>query len=107
MVEIWGMRQKVSWLELSLKGKKHGRWPVNIDTKFKTVIFHLIILVVTGGIMFLVLSLVNFSGQTLILLGIIFLILNYIFTTWKVDSFHTEIGKLIISATFKKKKLNN
>lgn len=96
------MRQKVHWLSQSLAGKEHGRWPVHIDTKFKTIIFHLLIFIMSGGISYLILKTLNLSESTLIFVGIAVLIINYIFTTWKVDKFHTEIGKLISRAKIKK-----
>ncbi|HSW48263.1 MAG TPA: hypothetical protein VLG67_04240 [Candidatus Saccharimonadales bacterium] len=97
-LEIWGMREKVEWLRVSLDNKKHGKWPVNINTKFKTVILHVLVLLVTSGVAFLVLKALNLSEQTLIVVGIIILLVNYIFTTYKVDKFHVEIGKLIKQA---------
>ncbi len=97
MIEIWGMRQKVSWLALSLKGKNHGKWPVNIDTKVKTLVLHVLVLLITGGGGFVLLKFLNPTDESLITLGIIVLILNYIVTTYKVDKFHSEIGKIIKS----------
>lgn len=97
-IEIWGMRQKVSWLSQSLDGKKHGKWPVHIDTKLKTLIFHVIILFIITGLSYVLLKWLNFTNGALVTLGIVILIINYIFTTWKVDKFHMEIGRLIKDA---------
>ena len=97
-IEIWGMRQKVEWLHLSLGKKPHSRWPVNIDTKLQVGLIHAaIVLLVTGG-GYWVLSLINLPTESVIILGIVILLLNYVITTWKVDSFHTEIGRLIRKA---------
>jgi 1,4-dihydroxy-2-naphthoate octaprenyltransferase len=95
ILEVWGMRQKVSWLSKSMKGESHGSWPVNIDTKLKTAVLHLLILLVFLGLAFSVLKFLNLSDRTLIVLGIVTLLASYVYTTWKVDSFHSEIGKLI------------
>jgi hypothetical protein len=92
------MRQKVEWLRLSLKGEKHGRWFVNIDTKLKTIALHIFVLLAAGGIAFLVLKISNLSNRSVVLLGIIILLINYLFTTYKVDKFHEEIGSLIKKA---------
>jgi hypothetical protein len=97
LIEIWGMRQKVDWLKLSLDGKEHGHWPVNINTKFKTVILHIFILLFSGGSAYLLLQFFNFDNESLILIGIMILFVNYVFTTWLVDKFHMEIGRLIKS----------
>jgi len=98
VIEIWGMRQKVSWLDLSLAGKKHGRWPVNIDTKFKTLVLHILIILISGGGAYLLLKLLNMSNEKLVFIGIVISIVNYICTTWKVDSYHSEIGRIIKNA---------
>lgn len=89
------MRQKVSWLSQSLAGKEYGKWPIHIDTKLKTLIFHVIILLLATGPSYTLLQWLNFKNEDLVILGIVVLIINYIFTTWKVDKFHSEIGELI------------
>ena len=91
ILEIWGMRQKVEWLRLVLDNKKHGSWPVNIDTKFKTVVLHTAIFLTSAGLAFLILKSINLSEQTLVILGIVILLAGYVYTTWKVDLFHSEI----------------
>jgi hypothetical protein len=103
LIEIWGMRQKVDWLKLSLDGKEHGRWPANINTNFKTVLLHIFILLLSGGSAFLVLQLLNFNNESLIFIGIMILFINYVSTTWLIDKFHREIGRLIKSAKTKGK----
>lgn len=103
MIEIWGMRQKVSWLALSLKGEQHGKWFVNIDSKIKTLLLHTFILLFSGGIAYAALLWWNFTNESLVVIGIIMFLLNYIFTTIYVDRFHTAIGKLISGAKKSKK----
>lgn len=94
--EIWGMRQKVQWLKASMHGKPHGRWPINVNTKLKTVLLHSFILVLFGGIAFFLLKSIDFSAIKLVQFGIVALLFNYAYTTWKVDRFHNEIGELIV-----------
>lgn len=97
-LEIWGIVQKVEWLRLSLANQKHGTWPININTKLKTIILHVLILLLSGGAGFVILKILNLSREGLVLVGITILLINYVVTTWKVDKFHEEIGKLIKKA---------
>src|SRR5437868_922418 len=92
--EVWGIRQKVQWLKLASSGKPHGRWPLNIDTGLKTVILHACLLLFFSAISFVVLGSFNLSADVLIKIGIILLLFNYAYTTWKVNRFHEEIGEL-------------
>lgn len=95
MMEIWGMREKVSWLDAAMSGKEHSKWPISIDATAKRVIaFHATVLLLVSGLVYFLLKWLNFSETSLIILGIVILITSYIITTWKVDKFHTEIGKL-------------
>ena len=93
--ELWGMKQKVSWLSLVLDKLEHGNWPMNINTKLKAVIFHIFILIVSSWLFYIVLRLLHLSDQSLVFTGIVLLVANYIYTTWNVDNYHTQIGKLI------------
>jgi hypothetical protein len=95
MLEIWGMRQKVEWLRLILDKKEHGRWPINIDTKLKTAVLHALMLILTTAVGSFVLTYLNLTDKFLLVIGIVVLLVNYILTTWSVDKFHSEIGKLI------------
>lgn len=97
-IEIWGMRQKVSWLALAQDGQEHGRWPINLDTKFKTIVLHGSILLLFAGLFCVVLKTLNLSDRHLVIAGIIILLINYICTTWCVDVYHSQIGKLIKKA---------
>lgn len=94
-IEVWGMRQKVQWLGQAMAGQKHGKWPINIDSKLKTVILHALILFASTSFFVLVLNVVQLSNDGLIITGVSALMINYIFTTWKVDRFHKEIGRII------------
>ncbi len=94
-IEIWGMRQKVRWLASSLAEKPHGSWPINIDTKLKTWLLHIGIVLLVGGAAYLLLMALDIGEQQLVLLGVLILALNYTLTTWKVDKFHYEIGQLM------------
>jgi hypothetical protein len=98
LIEIWGMRQKAEWLSMSLDGKEHRRWPVDINTKFKTIILHLLILLIVSSIAYFLLTFLNFNNESLVFIGITILLINYLTTTWLVDKFHSEIGKLIYDA---------
>ncbi len=95
VVEIWGMRQKVQWLKLSMSGRPHGHWPINIDSKTKTILLHFLILFVIGGSAFVILKLMHLQETTLLITGISVFLINYIYVTWRVDCFHAEIGELI------------
>lgn len=97
-IEIWGMQQKVSWLSLSLLGKPHGKWPINVNTKFKTVLLHGSILFLFVTISYLALKALDLSDKRLVLISIILLLINYICTTWRVDIYHNQIGNLINKA---------
>lgn len=103
-MEIWGMREKVRWLRISLDGKEHGKWPINIDaTPRRVIAFHTTLLLLISGFVYFALRLLNLSPEMLVILGIAILLFNYAFTTWKVDKFHTEIGKLIRNVKQKNK----
>ncbi len=95
MVEVWGMSQKVHWLDMTMQGKEHGHWPLNIDSLLKTILLHGGILLLFGGLAWLTLDYLDLADRTLIIVGIVLLLDNYIVTTWKVNSFHTKIGRLI------------
>jgi hypothetical protein len=95
MIEIWGMRQKVRWLKLSLRGVQHGRWPINIDTKFKTILLHSIIWLGCVGILLIFFNFLKVSNSDLIIISLLAIFTSYIYTTWKVDKFHIEIGEVI------------
>lgn len=93
--EIWGMRQKVQWLDARIHGKKHSTWPININTELKAYGLHAALFVSITFIVFGILSVINLSSKNLILAGIITLTTSYILTTNKVHAFHLEIGKLL------------
>ena len=97
-IEIWGMRQKVSWLGLVQKGQMHGKWPINVDTKLKTVGLHASILILFGGLFYLILRTLKLSDHNLVVTGIVILLINYACTTWCVDIYHNQIGQLIKKA---------
>ena len=94
-IEIWGMSQKVSWLMSIRRGERIRPWPVNINSFFRTIILHSAILIVAGGGAFVMLGLLPWSANGYLALGIALLLLNYAYTTWKVDKFHARIGKVI------------
>ena len=94
-IEVWGMRQKVSWLSSTRRDKVHGHWPVNINTGLKTIILHGYIIGLVGGLSILTLGIMDLSQTRLVTLGITTLLFNYIFTTWHVDKFHNEISQEI------------
>lgn len=104
-LEIWGMRQKVRWLRISMQGRRHGKWPFDIDSKLKSASLHSAIFIVTTGVMFLILESLGISDRALIGIGISVLIVSYIHTTWKIDTYHTEIGSLISKAKKAHKRL--
>lgn len=93
--EIWGMRQKVQWLDARMNHQKHGKWPININTALKAYGLHAAILVLITGVTYLGLSAFNISSTRLILTGIILLATSYTWTTAKVHFYHLEIGKLL------------
>lgn len=79
-------------------GKKHGKWPVNIDTLAKTAWLHFSILFVLTGLFYVLFLALDISNQTLLVLGLLILVFNYCSTTFLVDRFHGEIGGLIKGA---------
>lgn len=104
MIEVWGMRQKVDWLKITLKGEAHGKWLINIDTRSKTVAVHVFILIFFGGIAYAVLMLLDLQASTLAVSGVVLLLVNYFYTTWKVNQFHEEIGLIIRESKAKNKQ---
>ncbi len=100
-IEIWGMRQKVGWLSIVQNGQMHGKWPINVNTKLKTVVLHSTILLLFGGLFYLILKALNLSDHNLVVTGIVILLINYACTTWCVDIYHNQIGKLITKANKK------
>lgn len=94
-IEVYGMRQKIHWLKSAMNGKAHGHWPIHIDTRLKTGVLHLFILIFFGGISFVLIKSIDLSMTSLVATALIVLLLNYIRTTWKVNLFHDEIGQLI------------
>lgn len=93
--EIWGVRQKVSWLSARMGGRPHGKWPININTDFKAYGLHAALFFIITCLVFFVLLLVDVSNQSLLLSGVIFLIISYAWTTTAVHEYHLEIGKLL------------
>ena len=61
LFEIWGIRQKVSWLGLVTNGKPHGTWPINVDSLLKVWGLHLAILMVVSATSYELLRLLNTS----------------------------------------------
>ena len=96
--EIWGIRQKVDWLDSAQNSLQHSKWPMNINTKLVALAFHTIMLLLISGILFIFLKVFDLSDRNLILVGIIILVTNYATTTWFVDGYHSQIGKLITKA---------
>lgn len=94
-LEIWGIRQKVHWLKMSMQGLGHGAWPINIDSKAKTAVLHTAIFLTVTGVVILCLNFLNISEKGLFILGIFVLTASYIYTTWRVDQYHSEIESLI------------
>ncbi len=93
--EIWGIRQKVSWLTARMDSKPHGAWPLNIDTLAKTLLLHSLMFIVFSGFSFALFSYLNLSIETSLQLSILFLVFTYSFTVFGMDAFHGDIGKLI------------
>ncbi len=98
IMEVWGIKQKVRWLDTVQNGSNHGRWPMNVNTKIKALLFHIVILVIFCGFFLFILKIMNLSERSLIVMGIVVLLANYANTTWQVDSYHAQIGKLITRA---------
>lgn len=94
--EVWGMAQKVLWLERRLRKRPIGRWPINIDRPWKTIVLHLLLLVVVGAIVWVTLGQLGNQRQRLAAAAILLLI-NYGLTTAQVDRFHRQIGRLLRS----------
>lgn len=94
-IEIWGMRQKLSWLSLTMQNKGYKKWPIDIDSKTKVVLFHLFILAFITAATFMLLSVVNIANETLVVVAVVLLLINYVQTTYFVDKWHEEIGKIL------------
>lgn len=95
LVEIWGIIQKVQWLKLSLKGKAHNKWPINIDSKFKVLSVHFLLLILTSGLAWSILQLSHLSDTNLTVISICTLLLSYILTVIRINRFHSDIDPLI------------
>ncbi len=94
-IEVWGMRQKVEWLAVRMDGRKHGSWPIHIDTKLKTAILHGGFFIIVTGLVLVAAMAFKLSDDKLAASAIAILMLNYALTTATVDSFHREIGQLL------------
>ncbi len=90
-----GIRQKVKWLGATMREGTPSRWPVNIDTSAKTIVLHLTVLILAIFVSHILIALFHFSQNLLIKIGIILLLINYFYTTFTVDRYHSEIGSLI------------
>lgn len=93
--EIWGIRQKVQWLDARMHDKKHGTWPININTELKAYSLHAGLFIGITGAAFIILLALPLSARQLLIGGIILLSLSYGWTTNRVHYFHLEIGKLL------------
>ncbi len=93
--EIWGMRQKVSWLQARMDSQPHGDWPININTAAKAYGLHTVLFFGITAILFALLLILNFSQENLIMLGLLLLVISYALTTLTVHEFHLEIGRLL------------
>lgn len=95
LFEVWGMRQKVSWLQHRMDGVKHKKWPIDINSSFKTLLIHLCLIMPVTGFTYLAVTLLNVDNTVLLWAATLTLVLSYGVTTFKVDKFHTEIGSLL------------
>lgn len=93
--EIWGVRQKVSWLDRRINNLSHGKWPLNINTLGKTLLLHSIMFILITGVSFGILLQLGLSTEQFLLIAICALIVCYSYTTFSVDAYHTEIGKVL------------
>lgn len=93
--EIWGIRQKVHWLNARMESRPHSDWPINIDTDAKAYGLHFALLLGVSGLFFILLLLINLPFKVLVLLGISLLLVSYILTTLNIHKFHLEIGRLL------------
>ena len=96
--EVWGIRKKVSWLNALQDGQEYGRWPLNINTRLKMIALHASLLVIFVALFYFILKGLNLSDRSLVFIGIVTLLANYICTTWCVDIYHHQVSKLITKA---------
>lgn len=93
--EVWGIKQKVTWLKHRMDSKPHGSWPIHIDTFAKTILLHTILFIVSTGGFTALLLVTHPSTATLLSISIVTLVITYAFTTIQLDAYHSEIGKLL------------
>lgn len=93
--EIWGIRQKVTWLTARIDHKPHGNWPVNIDTLGKTLLLHGVMFATITCLFFGIMLWLELPTQTLLLVAVVLLVVAYSFTTFGMDGYHREIGRLL------------
>jgi heme/copper-type cytochrome/quinol oxidase subunit 1 len=93
--EIWGINQKVDWLNARIENQKHGKWPLEINSFLKTIALHIIAFIVITGVCMLILLRMNPSLESLLTMSVIMLIITYSFTTISVDNYHNKIGLII------------
>ena len=93
--ELWGLSQKLTWLDKGLKGIKPGTWPIHIDTKVKTFALHSLMLVLVAGLTFFTFVIVQVSTETSLIIAALALVFNYMYVVIKTDSIHEHIGRII------------
>lgn len=105
LFEIWGIRQKVQWLNMSMHGKPHSTWPINIDNNRKVWLLHITMMLLFTSLAYWLLGECGLVDDKLVAIGVGLLIGSYIYTVYKVHFYHSEIGFLIRIAKGKSKKV--
>ncbi len=95
LFEIWGIGQKIQWLQARIDNKTHGDWLIHIDSKFKTILVHAILLIFCTGVVWLIVSLIQITQSALLWASIVTLLVSYILTIIYVDACHSKIGKIL------------
>jgi hypothetical protein len=95
LFEVWGIRQKVSWLQARMDNKPHGDWPININNLTKTLTLHAALFLLITCVTFATFIILDVSSRTLLQISIGLLIVTYAYTVFGMDAFHSEIGHLL------------
>lgn len=101
VVEVKGMRDKVSRLSTYIAGKPYKELPLNINTRAKSYAISFCIFIVVVAVLYGFYMWLDLSTDTALKTIVVLLVLSYAATAVTVDQFHVDIEK--ITKPFKKK----
>lgn len=98
--EAWAARDKVKRLNDYINKKPHKEMKLKVDTRLKSYIFSLGIIMILTPVFYIAINLLDLSNNTCLLLSALVLVASYIVGFVWMDKYHVDIEK--ITKIFKK-----